>query len=36
MTKIDKMKAFHEWLYEKVKNIHPMTSEVFDNIIQKI
>lgn len=36
MTKIDKMKQFHNWLYERVKNVHPMTPEAFDNIIEKI
>lgn len=36
MSKIEKIKKFHKWLYETVKNIHPMDSETFDKILDKI
>ena len=36
MSKIEKMKRFHKWLYETVKSIHVMSSEEFENIIEKI
>jgi len=35
-TKIEKMKRFHKWLYETVQNIHVLTDQEFENIIEKI
>lgn len=36
MTKIERMTDFEEWLFNKVKSIHVMTMQEFENIIEKI
>lgn len=33
---IKKTEAFFDWLYNKVKNIHIVTNEEFENIIEKL
>ncbi len=36
MDKIEKMKAFYEWMYETVKSVHTITTVEFENIIEKL
>ena len=35
-SKIKKMQKFHKLLYETVQNIHVLTDQEFENIIEKI
>ena len=36
MAKIEKTQAFFEWLHEKIKTIHVVSNEEFENIIEKL
>ena len=36
MDKIEKMQDFYGWLYDKVQNVHLITNDQFDNIIEKL
>lgn len=36
MSKIEKIQAFYEWLYERVQNVHTINDEVFYRISEKL
>lgn len=36
MSKTERINKFFEWLHERVKTIHYVTDEQFENIIEKL
>ena len=36
MTDIKKTQAFFDWLYEKIKTVHVVSDQEFENIIDKL
>ncbi len=36
MSKIERLQAFYEWLYDRIKNVHTINDEEFYRIAEKL